>query len=486
MQNFINLFNMKKVATTLFFIMLCFFNNLTTFSKEEQVDKEIGLNSTFNDCLKDVNVEEEVKIYLGDEPVYVDLKECLDIALLYNFFLKSANYDYTRAKWEYKNSLTNFLPDVSASNYSIFYSGQVLVGAALLENFNELALSTYVRGTHYLTRGGEQIFEALSRKNIKFAQKHNLEFTRSEVLLYCAQYYYELLRTKLGIEIYQKNYKERCAQLVQTENLMNAGLGTKFDVIRSKTELAQAKQNLLDALQEFRLAQAKLANVMGVEITTCLMPIEMEAQIYTLIEENKTIEDMYNIACSCREDIKKIRSQIKALKEQKKMIYTQFVPKPRIIVQEQWQGTAKAGLGPAIVLGAYVDWNLGQNMGFGTITQAKAKQAEIDKTIVDLEQSLRDIKESILKDYYESKISKDRIKISNEQTDFANQSVKLAELRLDAGEGILIDVIQAQTFKTRTRIELVNSIIRYNIAQVQMLFDSGIISKDEILKAYKP
>ena len=70
--------------------------------------------------------------------------------------------------------------------------------------------------------------------------------------------------------------------------------------------------------------------------------------------------------------------------------------------------------------------------------------------------------------------------------EYAAQSVTLAELRLDAGEGILIDVIQAQTFKTRTRIELVNSIIRYNIAQVQMLFDSGTINKDDILKQYAP
>ena len=476
---------MKK-AIAILFLIITLHCNVPSYCKEEQADNEINLNSNFSDCLKDVNVEEEVKNYLGDEPVYVNLKECLEVALLYNFYLKSANYDYIRAKWEYKNSLTNFLPDLSVNNYSVYYSGQVLVGAALLENFNELALSVYVRGTHQLTKGGEQIFEARSKKNLKFAQRHNLDFTRSEVLLYCAQYYYELLRTKLGIEIYQKNYKERCAQLVQTENLMNAGLGTKFDVIRSKTELAQAKQNLLDALQEFRLAQAKLANIMGVEITTCLMPIEMEAQMYTLIEENKTIEDMYNLAFSSREDVKKMRAQIQALREQKRMIYTQFVPRPRIIAQEQWQGTARAGLGPAIVLGAYVDWNLGQNMGAGTITQAKAKQAEIDKNIVDLEQSLRDIKESILKDYYESKISKDRIKISQEQTDYATQSVKLAELRLDAGEGILIDVIQAQTFKTRTRIELVNSTIRYNIAQVQMLFDSGIISKDEILKVYNP
>ena len=216
------------------------------------------------------------------------------------------------------------------------------------------------------------------------------------------------------------------------------------------------------------------------------MPVELEAQEYMLIDKEKTIEDLYNTACLSREDVKKIRSQIQALKEEKRMIYTQFVPRPRIIAQEQWQGTAKVGMGPAIVLGVYADWNLGQNMGAGTITQAKAKQAQIDKTIIDLEQSLRDIKESILKDYYESKISQDRIAISKEQVQYATQSVKLAELRLDAGEGILIDVIQAQTFKTKTRVELVNSIIRYNIAQVQMLFDSGIISKNEILKNYNP
>src|SRR5699024_7056580 len=99
-----------------------------------------------------------------------------------------------------------------------------------------------------------------------------------------------------NIEIYQKNYKERCVQLLQTENLMEAGLGTKFDVIRSKTELAQAKQNLLDALQEFRLSQARLANIMGIEITSSLMPIELEAQEYMLIDKEKTIEDLYNTA----------------------------------------------------------------------------------------------------------------------------------------------------------------------------------------------
>lgn len=479
---------MKKVIIILFLIisLLNIRCGNICFSQERLFDDEINLQGTYGDCLKEVNIEYEVKNYLEEEPVYINLKECIEIALLYNFYLKSADYDYIKSKWEYKNSLTNFLPDIGSSGYSIFYSGQVLVGAALVDKFHELALSVNIHASHQLTKGGEQIFEALSKKNLKFALKHNYNYTRNEVLLNTTKYYYDLLRAKLDIEIYQKNYKERCAQLALTENLMKAGLGTKFDVIRSKTELAQARQSLLDAMQEFRLAQARLSNIMGVEITTCLMPVEMEAKKYTLVDENIDIEKLYDIACVCREDIKSIRSRIRALREQKKMIYTQFVPKPRVLAQQQWQGTAAAGLGPATIVGGYIDFNLGKNSGFGTITEAKAKQAEIDKELVDLEQSLRNIKENILKAYYESKISKDRIEISKEQMEYAAQSVTLAELRLDAGEGILIDVIQAQTFKTRTRIELVNSIIRYNIAQVQMLFDSGAINKDDILKQYAP
>ena len=477
---------MKKVCAMLFLIVFIFNQVSYCFAEEQQADKTIDLLTTFDECLKDVNIEYELKSYLDENPVYVNLKECIEIALLYNFYLKSADYSYIKDKWEYRNALTNFLPSLGTTGYSIYYSGQVLVGAALVDRFNELALSVTLNAGHQLTKGGEQIFEALAKKNLKFAGRHNFNYTRSEVLLNCTKYYYELLRAKLNIEIYQKNYKERHAQLTLTENLLNSGLGTKFDVIRSKTELAQAKQSLLDAIQEFRYSQARLANIMGIEITTCLMPIEIEAKEYMLVDSTKSIDELFEIASLYREDIKKIRSQIKALKDEKRMIYTQFVPKPRVLIQQQWQGTAAAGLGPATIVGGYMDINLGKNSGFGTITEAKAKQAQIDKSLVDLEQSLRDIKENILKSYYESKISKDRIAISRGQMKYALDSVELSELRLDAGEGILIDVIQAQTFKTRVRIELVNSIIRYNIAQVQMLFDSGTITQENITENYSP
>ena len=74
---------MKKVIIALFLITIYLCNGNFIAAEEKQADAEITMSSGFNDCLRDVNVEEEVKRYLGDEPVYVNLKECLEIALLY-------------------------------------------------------------------------------------------------------------------------------------------------------------------------------------------------------------------------------------------------------------------------------------------------------------------------------------------------------------------------------------------------------------------
>ena len=59
--------------------------------------------------------------------------------------------------------------------------------------------------------------------------------------------------------------------------------------------------------------------------------------------------------------------------------------------------------------------------------------------------------------------------------------MNLAFLRLREGEGIYIDVIQAQTTKTRANINLIDATIQYNIAQVNLLFNTGTISVFNLL-----
>ena len=204
------------------------------------------------------------------------------------------------------------------------------------------------------------------------------------------------------------------------------------------------------------------------------------------MDETLTPEDLFKVAEFSRDDVKTAENNIKTLKEQKYKVYTEFIPKPRILYQGQFQGTARAGVYSNNVLGAYLDVPIGSRLGVGTITKANSIQAQIDSASYNLEQLLRTIKENIISDYYSAELLKERIEIAKKQVTYATDSVKLAELRLDAGEGILIDVIQAQTIKNNARIELLSTIVDYNINQIQLLYDNGTISYENITKNYNP
>lgn len=449
-------------------------------------DFENNFSSYCKDCDKEIKLEEEITLFLKQKQIPVSLDECLDIALKNNFDIKTKFETYKSSEFLHKNALTKFLPDFSYGWYSIYYRGQVLVGTALVDRFRELALSSTTMVTHQLTEGGKQIFEAKEKKFEKYEQRENFNFTKEETLMYTATYYWQLLQAKINIEIHLKNLYERTAQLKLTENLENAGMGTKFDVVRQKNEVASAKRSLVEAMNDYRLKQAKLSNIMGIEIETTLYPIEDEVVPNNLVDKNMTIDEMYKIAFENRKDIKAINNKISAMKNERRVIYTEFSPKPRIFYQNQQQGTANIGLRENNVIGLYVDWNLGEGLGLGTVTKIKAKTHEINAEIYNLTNQLRDIKEQLLNSYYNSELLLKRIDITKEQVDYATESVLLAEMRMDAGEGILIDVIQAQSQKTTARIEYLNAIIEYNINQVELLFDEGIIDIDKILKDYKP
>lgn len=475
----------RIIAALLFFVFLQ--NSAQSAIYEFSTkDLESHFDEYCKDCDKKVNLESEIVRFLEEEQIPISLDECLDVALKNNFDIKTRFETYKSSEYMHKNALAKFLPNLSYTWYSIYYRGQVLVGTALVERFNELALSSTLLVTHQLTEGGRQIFEAKEKKFEKYEQRENFNFTQEEVLRYTTTYYWQLLQAKINIEIHLKNFYERLAQLKLTENLEAAGMGTRFDVIRQKNEVASAERSLVEAMNEFRLRQAKLSNIMGIEIKTSLYPIENEVTTNNLVDKDIEIDDLYEVAQTNRKDIKAIKNKIEAMKNEKRAIYTEFIPKPRVFYQHQNQGTAKIGLGENNVVGLYVDWSLGENLGAGTYTRAKAKVHEIDSELYALTNKLREIKEMLLESYYNSKLLLKRVDITREQVEYATQSVSLAEMRLDAGQGILIDVIQAQSQKTLARIEHLQAIIDYNINQVELLFDEGIITIDKIVENYKP
>lgn len=459
-----------------------FFENPIEFKTNENCK----LNEFCAKYIDDIDIEKFIEQEIKNDYVIVSLDECIDVALKNNFDMKIEEHSYKSSKYEYENALSKFLPKLGTSSYITDYSGQILVGGVLRDTFHETAVSANITAVHDLTKGGEQIFEAKAKKYLSRAKKHDWNYTRSETLYYVTKYYYEMLLAKISIEIYLRNLIERNAQLALTEKLEKSGFGTRFDVIRSKNESAQAKVSLLSALNDFRLSQARLANTMGIEVKTALMPFEDDIKPLHLVDENKKLDELFELALNNREDLAGIKDLISYEKQIKRVYITEFMPKPLLEYQQQFQGTLGHSVRPNYILAGYLEWQPGENLGVGTWTKIKAQKENIKVKKLEFENKLREIEQALTEAQSTSILNAKEMDITKRRMEYSRESIKLAMLRFNNGKGILLDVIQAQSEMTQARVEYVSAIIKYNISQTQLLFNTGQINEEILVKNYNP
>jgi len=105
---------------------------------------------------------------------------------------------------------------------------------------------------------------------------------------------------------------------------------------------------------------------------------------------------------------------------------------------------------------------------------------------LEFENTFRNIKQAIIDARSTSIFNEKEMVINKKRMEYSKESVKLAMLRFNYGKGILLDVIQAQSEATTSRVEYVASVIQYNISQVELLFNCGTIDIETLVKNYKP
>ena len=447
---------------------------------------DCNLNEFCDRFIDDIDIEKFIRQELKNNYVVVSLDECISVALQNNFNIAIKYHTFKSSKYEYQNALSKFLPVLSTTSYIADYSGQILVGGVLRDSFHETAISVNITAEHKLTEGGKQIFQAKAAKCLEKARKHDFNFTRSETIYLVSRYYYEMLLAKLNIEIYLRNLIERNVQLTLAKKLEKSGFGTKFDVIRSENESAQAKVNLLEALNKFRLSQSRLANIMGIDVDSALMPFEDDIKPLHLADDKLSIEDFFSLALENREDLKSYNDLIAYEKQIKKVYMTDFVPKPLLNFQEQFQGTISSSVRPKYIAAAFITWQPGENTIWGTVTKLKAQKEKIQVRTLEFQNKLREIEQILLDAISVSDFSKKEMFVTKQRVDYSKESIKLAMLRFNNGKGILLDIIQAQSEATQARIEYVATIAKYNIAQLQILYNCGTITEDGVINNYKP
>ncbi|MBS1955797.1 MAG: TolC family protein [Cyanobacteria bacterium SZAS-4] len=435
----------------------------------------------------------------------ITLKNALDIGLDRNLDLAISLTQTKQSKFSYYSALGKFLPDPTVGFSEYFARGHVglpfnifaaqgnLASGALGNTALGGAASTisssgrdstvtvnrpfivmHAGGEFYAYRGGSVLFGALQARNTYRARTQGERATLSDTLLTIAQNYYNLVLADTVLQIRIDAVRTSEEQLRRNQARFHSGLATNLEVLQSKTQLSRDKQALVDQQIERRSAAITLSNTLNLDLGGDLKPATNVVQKVRLIDPHLSVGQVLQMAIDHRPELKEYEQLRLAAK--KAIVVSTSGLQPTVSLSGQAYGIGPPSNVNALgVFAINANWRL---KGLATVDSMEAVRAkwEARQAALQSQKELQTVCSQVRNSYLKI-LDKERniAEASNEVTSAAEE-LRLAELRKTSGLGINLDIITAQRDYTQARVSKAQAIIDYNIAQAQLLHDTGQIS----------
>jgi len=401
--------------------------------------------------------------------------DAVDIALRQNSAILQAKADLKANYGVSIQTRSIVLPKVTASgNYNAQDAGSVEqipipMNAIQLPNQN---WQSQIRVQQSIYEGGRVTSALRAVKLTREAAELNYETVVADTLLNVRVAYDDVLLGAQQIEVQEASVKLLTQELGDTRRRFDAGTLPRFNVLRAEVERANAQPRLIRARNAYRVAKNNLSNLLGwnlpktvwedipLRLSDVLAADPCEISLPVAIGramQNRTELSALNKARSLRrEDIVNARAGYK--------------PSAQIFAGYGWRSPGfENDLARDLngwQAGAQVSWNLFD----GAFTRGKVMEAEAryEKARLDLDDAGRRIELEVRTSYSDFIQSKEVLESQKKVQEQAEEALRLAEVRMDAGTGTQLDVLGAQTSLTEARTTQVQALRDYSVARARL------------------
>jgi outer membrane protein TolC len=320
--------------------------------------------------------------------------------------------------------------------------------------------------------GGKVMAALKGAKAIKKQAMANYQTTVADTLLLVRLAYYDVLLAEQQITVNEASVNLLQKELDDQQRRFDAGTVPHFNVLRAEVAVANAKPALIHARSQFRITKNVLVNLLGYNLPREVLeniPMTLTDN-FDVAPWNLSLPDCIQQALARRNELTALRQEIVLQNLNVVNAKSGYKPTLQAFAGYHWMNDAfSTDLSDDLdgwMVGGQVTWDIFD----GALTVGKVKEAKslYEKSKTDLADRSRQVELNVRTAYSDFIEAKEVLDSQEKVQEQAEESLREANARFDAGTGTQLDVLDAETSLTQARTTKVQAEHDYAAARARL------------------
>jgi outer membrane protein len=329
-----------------------------------------------------------------------------------------------------------------------------------------------IRVSQNIFEGGKLVASWRAARLVKEQAFQEYQTIIAAVLLDVRTSYYDVLLAEQQIAVREASVKLLEQELTNTTRRAEAGAVPRFDVLRGEVELANARPKLIRARNTHRTAKNALVTLLGYNLPTNVLydiPLTLTSKLDTE-PYNIALSDALAQARERRPELNLLRTDVELQRERVAIARSGFLPALGVFAgyksyNSEYRDDFYSDISGAVA-GVEMKWDIFDGLATrGRLVEARARQS---RASVNLDEHLRRVDQEV-RTFYSSFIeAREVLESQAKNIERAEEAIRLAVSRYDAGSSTQLDVLNAQTALTDARTTQIDAARDYLVARARL------------------
>jgi outer membrane protein TolC len=402
----------------------------------------------------------------------IDLPTALRLAGAQNLDVQIAREKLVEAKANHAAAVAQFFPWISPSFVYRQHDDKL---QDVQGNIIDVNKHSYAPGATLAAQVdiGDALYKSLAAKQLVKAADHALEAQRQDSVTAAALGYYELVFAQGSVGVAKESLRINSDYEQQIGHAVDAGIAFRGDALRVSVQKQRSQLTLQQALEQQRVSAARLAQVLHLDPSVELVPLDSDLAPLALIETTAALDSFVQQSLAQRPELKQTEALLKASHEANRgATYGPLIP----IVGAQGffggLGGGRSGIGDTFgtqedyAIG--VSWRIGPG-GLFDFTRTRATESRVKISELSLGKLHDDVTRQVVEAFTHWQSLNEQLNVAKQALAAAEEGLRLAQQRKEFAVGIVLENIQAEQDLTRARLDYLKAVADFDRAQYTLL-----------------